>query len=102
MFIGNLIADIIGGLIIGIYSDNAKQIFIFAIGWSIVSLANLFLLERGSFAKFKALRITQETKMGFKSKIPHVFDWILFRLFLSYLSSVIFAMVIFFAKNLFS
>lgn len=102
MFIGNLVVDLIGGLIIGFYSDNYKQIFVFAIGWSIISLINLFVFEREHFSKFKALRIAQETRMQFKLKVPHKIDWMVIRLFLSYITSVIVGLTTVFIKNLFS
>lgn len=102
MFLGNLVADIISGFAIGFYSDNIKQIFIFAILWSAVSFISLFTFERENFAKFKALRIAQETKMQSISKVPHKIDWIMIRLLLSYITSVIVALIIVFGKNLFS
>lgn len=85
MFIGNLIIDAIGGIIIGLYSDNIKQIFVFAIGWILISIINLFIFERKDFSQWRKIREGQEIKMQYQSKIPHKIDWIIVRLFSSYI-----------------
>ena len=101
MFIGNLVADLIGGLIIGVYSENFKQVVLFVLGWSFISLVSLLVFERDDFRKFKALRIIEETKLKFISNVPHKLDLIVVRLFLSYVTAVVVALLVVAIKKLF-
>lgn len=101
MFLGNLLSDIIGGIFVGLYSDNYKHIFIFAILWSIVSIVNLFLFEKEHFNAFKALRVKTEEKLRYKSKIPHKLDWIIIRTIFSYLTALVVSLVVMLIKGVF-
>lgn len=101
MFLGNLLVDIIGGILVGLYSDNYKQIFVFAIFWSIVSIINLFTFEKEHFNTFKELRTKTEESLRYKSKIPHKLDWIVIRTIFSYMTALVVSLIVMLIKGIF-
>ena len=51
MFIGNLIANIFGGLIVGFLSDKPSHIIVFSFFWTLINLFSLFTFQKKEFLK---------------------------------------------------
>lgn len=78
MFLGNLvISNVIGGIIVGLLSDEFSHVFAFSLIWVLISFINLFVFQRGYFVQFKELVKTQETKHNSKATLNPNLVWVI-------------------------
>lgn len=100
MYLTNLIADLIGGIGAGIISDRYNHVIVFSLLWTAINVISLFSFERKQFAKFaKDVRI-QEIKLKIISHWNARVVWLLFRIFQSFIVSLLVGFIVLSAKNL--
>ncbi len=98
MFLGNLISNIIGGVVVGLVSGNLLHVFVFSLLWVIISLVNLFIFQKSEFKQFEKLIEAQGVKGKLKTAYNSNLIWVIITGLFAFVSSYLLGLLILFLK----
>jgi len=94
MFLGLLLSNIIGGIIVGLISDKPSHVIVFSLFWVLISLISLFIFQKNELLIFESLVKRQEIKYSTKTRIDSRLIWVVITGLSSFLISFLIGMLI--------